>query len=358
MLIGSTLILGPIPARNLDPMILVESQPPEMRGYVLLAPGARADPPGTTDERAWMGIFLAGNPEPDVLRLTEIARTRVEFSCIRDELQKAGKEGRTVHLFEAPERLLRDFLSTLEADPVLKVTLDSLDLRHIEALLASSPVRRGLLERSDLTGDLPRIELVRVSTFVDELGLPFTLPQLQLGYEKGGMALYRLDGVTATPASETPPKGAPPAGQPQKAAPRAGAKRRPAEPVKPSLRPSAAPVDEADAVLIIFQRLFRSFRKKGVDCLGRRWEDALRSAVERVRFLGPEFQPDALTHSTAPMMLDLILEVVSSAPILKRSRLRDGALLLIADIYDKQYDVLESRGLVDRVEQAYLRLKK
>ena len=84
----------------------------------------------------------------------------------------------------------------------------------------------------------------------------------------------------------------------------------------------------------------------------------MRSAVERVRFLGPEFQPDALTHSTAPMMLDLILEVVSSAPILKRSRLRDGALLLIADIYDKQYDVLESRGLVDRVEQAYLRLKK
>jgi hypothetical protein len=58
------------------------------------------------------------------------------------------------------------------------------------------------------------------------------------------------------------------------------------------------------------------------------------------------------------MMLDLILEVVSFAPILKRSRLRHGALLLIADIYDKQYDVLESRGLVDRVEQAYLRLKK
>ena len=208
MLIGSTLILGPIPARNLDPMILVDSQPPEMRGYVVLAPGARTDPPGTTDERAWIGIFLAGNPEPDVLRLTEIARTRVEFSCIRDELQKAGKEGWTVRLFEAPERLLRDFLSTLDADPLLKVTLDSLDVRHIEALLAGSPVRRGLLERSDLTGDLPRIELVRVSTFIDELGLPFTLPQLQLGYEKGGMALYRLEGVTATPASETPPKGA------------------------------------------------------------------------------------------------------------------------------------------------------
>ena len=71
-------------------------------------------------------------------------------------------------------------------------------------------------------------------------------------------------------------------------------------------------MSEADPVLIIFQRLFRSFRKKGVDCLGSRWEDALRSAVERVRFLAPEFQPDALTPSTAPQMLDLILEVIAS----------------------------------------------
>ena len=111
-------------------------------------------------------------------------------------------------------------------------------------------------------------------------------------------------------------------------------------------------------MLIIFQRLFRSFRKKAVDCLGSRWEDALRSAAERVRFLAPEFQADALTSQTAPQMLDLILDVVASAPFLKRSRLREAALLLIADIYDRHYDLLESRGLVDRVEQAYLRLKQ
>ena len=200
MLIGSTQILGPIPARSLDPILLVQSQPPEMRGYVVLSSRERTESLNSTGERTWDAIFLAGNSEPDCLRLTETARTLVPFARIRLELQNAGKEGQAVHLFEAPERLLREFLWTAHADPVLKVTLDSLDLRQIEALLAGSPVRKGLLERSDCTGDLPRFELARISTFIDELGIPFTLPQLQLGYEKGGMALYHCDSIIERPA--------------------------------------------------------------------------------------------------------------------------------------------------------------
>ena len=114
---------------------------------------------------------------------------------------------------------------------------------------------------------------------------------------------------------------------------------------------------EPDPVLVMFQRLLRSFRKKGASSSLGRWEDASGSAVARVRVVAPEFQADALSSSTAPQTLDLILEVV--ALFLKRSRLREsGALPPIADIYDTHYDLLEARARLYWVEQAYLKLKR
>jgi len=376
MLIGATQILGPVPARSLDPIVLILSQHPGMRGYVLLSARESADPEQHPAGRTWDAILLAGNAEPDCMRLTETARALLPFARVPHELQTAGGEGRSVYLFEAPERLLRDFLSTAHADPVLKVALDSLDARQIETLLASSPLRQGLLERSDLSGDLPRFELVRISTVVEGLGIPFVLPQLQLGYEKGGIALYPLDPAIGRAAPGTWSQASMDYGVEMESALISGASDsapkarkgaagniarlvRPRHPPLPSPHhPSGTAPGEPDQVIIIFQRLFRSFRKKAVDCLGSRWEDDYRSAVEKVRFLTPEFQPDTLTSSTAPQILDLILELTASAPLLRRSRLREAALLLLAEIYDKHYDMLETRGLVDRVEHAYLRLKK
>ncbi len=80
-------------------------------------------------------------------------------------------------------------------------------------------------------------------------------------------------------------------------------------------------------------------------------------AVRRSRFTSLAIAI-LLTPATAAQTMDLIIEVVASAPFLKRSSLREFALLLIADIYDRHYDLLEARGLVDRVEQAYLKLKR
>lgn len=49
---------------------------------------------------------------------------------------------------------------------------------------------------------------------------------------------------------------------------------------------------------------------------------------------------------------------ISTVRIVQRSRLRESALLLVAHTYDNQYDVPETSGPVDRVEQAYHRLNK
>jgi tRNA G10 N-methylase Trm11 len=56
-------------------------------------------------------------------------------------------------------------------------------------------------------------------------------------------------------------------------------------------------------------------------------------------------------------VLDLIESVVKDVPLLKRSKVKSAALELVAELYNKHHDLLESAGCVDRVEQSYYQLK-
>jgi len=108
----------------------------------------------------------------------------------------------------------------------------------------------------------------------------------------------------------------------------------------------------------LFERLFRSFRQQLFDCFGDKSESAIAEAERKVRFLTPEFDTHSLNNETAVAMLDLIETITSDASFLKRTRLRQAALTLVADLYNKQYDVLEQYRAIDKVEQFYYRLKK
>jgi len=108
----------------------------------------------------------------------------------------------------------------------------------------------------------------------------------------------------------------------------------------------------------LFERVFRSFRVKLFDAVGPRYDELVSGAERGVRFLQPEFDLDALTDETAPATLDLVEEIVRRAPILKRSRLRKAASMLIADLYEKNYELLEKAGVLTKVEESYYRLKR
>jgi hypothetical protein len=62
--------------------------------------------------------------------------------------------------------------------------------------------------------------------------------------------------------------------------------------------------------------------------------------------------------NTAPLVLDLIESVIQEASLLKRAKLRAAALALIADLYNKQYELLERHKAIDKVEQVYYRMKR
>lgn len=108
----------------------------------------------------------------------------------------------------------------------------------------------------------------------------------------------------------------------------------------------------------LFERLFRSFRQQIFDCYGDRSEAVIAEAERKVRFLTPEFDLRSLTDETAIVVLDLVEAIANDAPFFKRSKLREAALTLVADLYNKQYELLEQHRAIERVEQFYYRLKR
>jgi len=108
----------------------------------------------------------------------------------------------------------------------------------------------------------------------------------------------------------------------------------------------------------LFERLFRSFRQQIFDCYGDKCEVVITDAERKVRFLTPEFDLHSLNNETAIVMLDLVEIIANDAPFFKRSKLREAALTLVADLYNKQYELLERHRAIEKVEQFYYSLKR
>jgi len=132
---------------------------------------------------------------------------------------------------------------------------------------------------------------------------------------------------------------------------------------RPDTAPSVVVVEDVKAAehpdyVRLFERLFRSFRQQIFDCYGDKCEDVIAEAERKVCFLAPEFDLRSLSEETAIVMLDLVENIANDAPFFKRSKLREAALTLVADLYNKQYEMLERHRVIEQVEQCYYRLKR
>ena len=111
-------------------------------------------------------------------------------------------------------------------------------------------------------------------------------------------------------------------------------------------------------IVAIFERIFRSFRRVVYECLGEKGETIIAQAESQARLLHPDFSLSALTEANSIVILDVIESVIKNVPLLKRSRVRNAVVILVADAYNKQYDLLERTKALDRFEQFYYELKR
>jgi hypothetical protein len=116
--------------------------------------------------------------------------------------------------------------------------------------------------------------------------------------------------------------------------------------------------EQQSEIITLFERIFRSFRRVVYECLGEKGETIIAQAESQARLLHPDFSLSALTEANSIVILDVIESVIKNVPLLKRSRVRNAVVILVADAYNKQYDLLERTKALDRFEQFYYELKR
>jgi hypothetical protein len=111
-------------------------------------------------------------------------------------------------------------------------------------------------------------------------------------------------------------------------------------------------------IVALFERIFRSFRRVVYECLGEKGETIIAQAESQARLLHPDFSLSALIETNAIVILDVIESVAKNVPLFKRSRVRNAVVMLVADAYNKQYELLERAKVLDKFEQFYYELKR
>lgn len=117
------------------------------------------------------------------------------------------------------------------------------------------------------------------------------------------------------------------------------------------------PAEPVPAHVQLFEEIFHSFVLKLSDICKGKSEQLIARAERKIGTGNAAPVAKQLTPATAASVLDLIESVVKDVPLLKRSKVKSAALELVAELYNKHHDLLESAGCIDRVEQSYYQLK-
>lgn len=410
MVNGATQLLGGVPGRNLDPVLLVKSQSASSTGFILITYDQQPVRTPPACGSFFDVYFFRGPVVFECARLNQDLRFAVSITtALRTFAEHREGNGTTVNLYAADEAIMRRFRSTFYFEPCLKVQIEALTKRQIALLLGSSRCRHGIVECNEFTGGQPRIHLVEIES-------PEQLAEFRPTLRHGRLLLYdieknreiirerHLNGGPAAerecgtlqPAPTTEPFGdqlrkhlegyigqllhaaststVPASGGIELAAeemPAAAgdaprdtttgrrAKVPPKVPRRPPPPSERAP-QNADpgrsGLVAAFQQLATGFRTHIIDMLGRDGQELLARSEQKLRLRQPAFHADRLTEETAASVLALMEEAVAGVSFLKRTKVKKAAAQLLSEIYNKHYAMLEEHRLVDTFEQAYYRL--
>ena len=473
MLNDASQIIGDVPGKHLDPLLLVRSQANDSLGFIMISYEQKPAISDQPKERYCDLLFFRGPEIYECARMNRDLRFQLHTDVAFHTFELFGREDATrVYLFVASDEVLHRFRSTFYYEPCLKVQIEGLSKKHIATLLRSTGCQRGIIECNEFVHPTPSLDLKEITSSDDII-------HYQPSFKRGRILVYDteknkelieeryasqstrlaqsttrvhnaaddkstiagqtliqsvntskgcLNDEALSPVDEQEAEeftsfikqilnSSPSADnhahaihddssqtgpfvithrvpdQPPSAAqasvdspplqrrdtslqrPVTGLQRRVTRlqrRLKSQTKKLAAgqatedtsdskqeqPQEEPSDYVRLLERLFRSFRQQVFDSFGDKCDAVIADAESKVRFLTPEFDFHSLNESTAIIVLDLIEHIAAEASFLKRPRLRQAALALVADLYNKQYELLEKYRVIDKVEQFYYRLKK
>lgn len=463
MINGALQIIGDVPGKHLDPLLLAQSQWNDSLGFMMIAYSKPSPNPDATASPFYDLFFLRGSHIYECARMNCDLRFQLHLEVALQTFKDSGREDSTrVYLFAAAGEILDRFHSTFVYEPCLKVQLEGLSKKQIHALLTGTKCKKGIIECNEFIQILPSLDLKDVASIEDlaQYGPPFKHGRILLydieknkelievrhasqssrsipGSDQASLNLWRTairshhaphdnstdDLFSAANEKETEditsfinkilnsgPSAATPEGHVSRATPSNELRESSVKTPQPdsfvithqesehSLAPNTIPCPcppihgrdtkhgrdhrpprktftrrakqttsepqhnepppELSDYTKLFDRTFRSFRQQVFDSFGDKCDTVIAESERKLRILTPEFDLQLLNENTAILVLDLIEDIAGRASFMKRSRLRQAALTLVADLYNKQYELLEKHHVIDKVEQFYYRLKK
>ena len=159
MLDSAVKILGPVPAANMDPQLLIQSQTSDASGYVMISYPLQAN-------SLIYDLFLfKSNLITGSFRLTPDLRFVVDAAAMLQKF-RAHKSDATcnVSLYMAPTEQLNRFRDVLQLTPSLKLKPDGLARQQILSAAKAVRVEHGYLELNSLDNPAdPRVTILDVN---------------------------------------------------------------------------------------------------------------------------------------------------------------------------------------------------
>lgn len=434
MINGSTEIIAGVPGKNLDPILLAQSQTTDSINLMVITYNIVSH---LTTEKHYDLLFLQGSRIFDSARMNEEFRFHLQVEKIIATFKShSSDDGTRIHFYDVSRESIEQFRSTFYYEPCLNIKLESLTRKQLQRLLSSSNSHHCIIEHNDFSQAIPKILLQEIHSSSElENYIPISL--------KGRLLLYDIDRnnqfiherfdsninvlplqssstpkqadtfivrkdesddsrqrqssmlneanqitdlinqILHTPEPQQEPKGTlklefheevkdADSIQTQtstkthtKPKDTRNTKRplSPARPHRPSLRKPDNTISEDNAeqysnIISLFEGILRSCRKVIFELLGEKSDTIITNAENQVRSKHPDFKLSELTEANAIIVLNILEIVIRNIPLFKRSRIRKVVMQLIADAYNKQYELLERAKVLERFEQFYYELKK
>lgn len=350
MISGAVEIIRGVRATIVDPLLLPSSQGQDMLGYIVIA---HEGCPGSFDI-----LFLKGGQITECARIRGDLRIVQEIESVRFRLR--DREWRSlVYLFQVSHQAFDRFVATFHMDPCVKVPVDRLTRKQLGHLTQSSGCRRGILELDQHSGRLPSIDLFGFESSDELAGRMSHL-------RRGTLLIYDSELNTELRRDkELPQVSASPAQAAEFFEPQVGAHHpepasRPAHEEAPGGAQGQSQEEhppDGDDFINLFNRMYVAFRESVPDRLQQRLRSALAETSRGISELHPGFDPEKLTVDTAPLILDLMEEVIARLSYFRRKPLRSFVLRMVTDLYNSSYDLLAHHGAAEKVERFYSRLQ-
>jgi hypothetical protein len=422
MLNDTTLIIENVPGKHLDPQLLLRSQTNDSLGFIMISYEHIPTSSDRPIDHYYDLLFFRGPQIYDCARMNQDLRFQIRSEVVFQTFASLKQEPHTqISLYTASDQVLSLFQSTLLYEPCLKVQTEGLTKKQVATLLKGTGCHRGIIECNQFIDPTPSIDLGEINSLddiisfqprfkhgrilvydieknkelIDERRASQSKPSTQSAtniqnalddksnessrsviqfsktsehsvideefspvdeQEAEVFSSYIKQILNSPSLAQTNTSPYPPL---QRRETRHSRRSPKPQLEKPSPKPQPKNHQpEPSEYTKLLERVFRSFRQQVLDSFGDKCDAVIANAEQKIQLLGPDFNLRSLNDGNAVLTLDLIEKIAAEAPFLKRSRLRQAALTLVADLYNKQYELLEKHGVIDKVEQCYYRLKK